>query len=297
MIVIDDVRVQIDGAVLLDGVDLTVPPGRMLGLVGPNGAGKSTLLRTIAGLRRPTGGRVLLDERPVHTLRPQALARRIAYVPQDTALSFPFTAYQVTLMGRHAHGEQDAQAVLAEAGIPMIAITNNWGTLEEVKQNLTLLGRALGTEAKAAEITAELDRRADAVAERIGAVTDRPSVAILSNQAGRPFINTADVLTSDLVKRAGGDLVADRIGLGATGPVAAEQLIAADPDAILLVDVTGKGRASYAPLLDNPAVADLAAVRDDRVKLLPARISYGVGGVHLADGLEEIARWLHPETS
>ncbi|GAA5063422.1 ABC-type Fe3+-hydroxamate transport system substrate-binding protein [Thermocatellispora tengchongensis] len=178
----------------------------------------------------------------------------------------------------------------------MIAIGNNWGTLEEVKQNLTLLGRALGAEAKAGELTAELDRRAGAVAEKAGAATGRPSVAILSNQAGRPFINAADVLTSDLVKRAGGTLVAERIGLRTTAPVSAEQLIAAKPDAILLIDVTGKGRDSYRSLLDNPAVAELAAVREDRVKLLPARISYGVGGVHLADGLEEMAHWLHPES-
>lgn len=201
----------------------------------------------------------------------------------------------ILITARHG-GERDAQAVLAPAGIPMIAITTGWGTLEEVKQNLTLLGRALDAEAKARELTAELDRRADAVAEQAGGTTDRPSVAILSNQAGRPFINAADVLTSDLVRRAGGALVADRIGLRSTGPVSAEQLIAAEPDAILLIDVTGKGRDSFRSLLDNPAVAGLAAVREGRVKLLPARTSYGIGGVRLADGLEEIARWLHPET-
>ena len=195
---------------------------------------------------------------------------------------------------RHG-GEQDARQVLAQAGVPMIAITNGWRTLDEVKENLTLLGRALDAEAKARQITAELDRRAAAVARRIGGIEKRPSVAILSNQAGRPFINAADVLTSDLVRRAGGDLVAERIGLRTTGPVTAERLIAAEPDAILLIDVTGKGRDSYRPLLDNPAVAELAAVREGRVKLLPARISYGTGGVRLADGLEEIARWLHPE--
>lgn len=201
----------------------------------------------------------------------------------------------ILLTARHG-GERDAQAMLAQAGIPMIAITNGWSTLEEVKQNLTLLGRALDAEAKARDLVAELDRRAGAVAEKTGSVAERPSVAILSNQAGRPFINAADVLTSDLVKRAGGALVADRIGLRNTGPVTAEQLIAANPDAILLIDVTGKGRDSFGSLLDNPAVAELAAVRDDRVKLLPARISYGVGGARIADGLEEIARWLHPET-
>ena len=160
-----------------------------------------------------------------------------------------------------------------------------------------LYGRlpAVARSVEAMALLYALDRRAAAVARRIGGIEERPSVAILSNQAGRPFLNAADVLTSDLVRRAGGDLVAERIGLRATGPVTAERLIAAEPDAILLIDVTGEGRDSYRPLLDNPAVAELPAVREGRVKLLPARISYGTGGVRLADGLEEIARWLHPE--
>ncbi|RJL35426.1 ABC transporter substrate-binding protein [Bailinhaonella thermotolerans] len=199
----------------------------------------------------------------------------------------------ILITTRHG-GERDARATLARAGIPMIAIGNNWGTLEEVQRNLTLLGTALGAEAKAAELVAGLDRRARGVAEKIGRVAARPGVAILSNQAGRPFINAADVLTSDLVRRAGGEPVAARIGLRATAPVTAEQLIAARPDAILLVDVTGKGRASFESVLGNPAVAGLPAVRDGRVKLLPARISYGTGGAGIADGLDEIARWLHP---
>jgi ABC-type Fe3+/spermidine/putrescine transport system ATPase subunit len=55
-------------------------------VLGPSGCGKSTLLRAIAGLERPTSGRVLLDGRDVTELRPDQ--RRVGLMFQDHAL-FP----------------------------------------------------------------------------------------------------------------------------------------------------------------------------------------------------------------
>ena len=54
-----------DGHKAIDGLDLTVPDGQLLSIVGPSGCGKSTLLRAIAGLIRPTGGRITLDGKPM----------------------------------------------------------------------------------------------------------------------------------------------------------------------------------------------------------------------------------------
>lgn len=152
MIVVDGLRVTAGTTVILDGVDLAVPPGRLLGLVGPNGAGKSTLLRTIAGLHRPARGRVLLDGRPVHDMRPGELARRIAYLPQEATVAFPFTAYQVVLMGRHPHlgrmaveGPADheaAERAMTATGTIHLA-DRSIATLSGGERRLVLLAKAL----------------------------------------------------------------------------------------------------------------------------------------------------------
>jgi branched-chain amino acid transport system ATP-binding protein len=57
-----------DGVPVLRGVDLVVPPGRVVALLGPNGAGKTTLLRTLCGLLPATDGTVLVEGRDVTTL-------------------------------------------------------------------------------------------------------------------------------------------------------------------------------------------------------------------------------------
>jgi iron complex transport system ATP-binding protein len=100
---VDGVRVELGGNRVLDGVELTVEPGRLVGLVGPNGAGKTTLLRTVNGLLSPSAGRVTLDDEDVAGLSARQLGRRVATVPQHTNLSFDFTVRQVVELGRHPH--------------------------------------------------------------------------------------------------------------------------------------------------------------------------------------------------
>jgi ABC-type branched-subunit amino acid transport system ATPase component len=70
-----DVVVRFGGLMALAGVDVSVPPGALIGLVGPNGAGKSTLFGVCSGLLRPTRGRVLLSGQDVTEASPQARAR------------------------------------------------------------------------------------------------------------------------------------------------------------------------------------------------------------------------------
>jgi iron complex transport system ATP-binding protein len=88
---------------VLDQVSLAVGRGEMVAVIGPNGSGKTTLVRLLAAVLEPQAGSVRLAGRPLAAYRRRELARRLAVVPQDAAVEFPFTALEVVLMGRAAH--------------------------------------------------------------------------------------------------------------------------------------------------------------------------------------------------
>jgi cobalamin transport system ATP-binding protein len=100
----------------LDGVSLSLAAGEMVGVIGPNGSGKSTLLRLLSGVLTPRTGDILLMDRPLRSYSRRDIARRIAVVPQETLIEFPFSVTEVVLMGRSPHlggfafeGDRDLQ--------------------------------------------------------------------------------------------------------------------------------------------------------------------------------------------
>jgi iron complex transport system ATP-binding protein len=95
------VGVALDGRWLLRGIDVTLRAACLTAFLGPNGSGKTTLLRVLAGLLIPSEGHVTLHGTRVQDFGRRALSQRIAFVPQDTHMSFAFTVRETVEMGRH----------------------------------------------------------------------------------------------------------------------------------------------------------------------------------------------------
>ena len=73
MIVVDDLHKHFGGFHAVDGASLTINQGTITGLIGPNGAGKTTLFNVIAGVLKPTSGRVTMNGRDITGLEPHEL--------------------------------------------------------------------------------------------------------------------------------------------------------------------------------------------------------------------------------
>ncbi|RJL08197.1 heme ABC transporter ATP-binding protein [Paracoccus siganidrum] len=119
-----DLRLRLGRAPILHGVDLTAQAGRLTAIIGPNGSGKTSLMRVLTGELAPHAGEALLNGAPIARQRPEMLARRRAVLPQQSALSFPFTVAEIVRIGLHSLAAGEAErgalirAALAQVGLP-----------------------------------------------------------------------------------------------------------------------------------------------------------------------------------
>jgi iron complex transport system ATP-binding protein len=88
---------------VLQNISLSFASGQFAAIVGPNGAGKSTLLKILAGLIRAYTGTIEFSGKALSRFSSRDLAKRIAFVPQETHMVFPFTVGEIVMMGRLPH--------------------------------------------------------------------------------------------------------------------------------------------------------------------------------------------------
>ena len=91
------------GSLLLRDISFRIEPGEVLAVLGANGAGKTTMLRCMMGFLPWRDGGTFIDGRELSSFTPRQIWRKMAYVPQARTAGFPYTAYEMTLLGRSAH--------------------------------------------------------------------------------------------------------------------------------------------------------------------------------------------------
>ena len=165
-------------------------------------------------------------------------------------------------------------------------------SLDEVIADIELVGQALDAQAEAASVTEAMAVTIAAV-EAAVAGADRPRTFYeVSIFEGTIYTAGTDSFLASLIEIAGGDPI---LGDPLTTAIALEDLVTADPEVILL------GDAAYDPTLTAESVAErpgwdgMTAVTTGRVLPLPEDILITRPGPRIVDGLEALARAIHPE--
>lgn len=146
------------GVVALDGVDLSLEPGKVHALMGENGAGKSTLIKILAGVYNKDAGTIRIGGRETELLNPgDALRQGIQVVFQEIALISEFTVAENIFLERHPVGRTgainwrkirgDAQALFERLGFDVDTGART-GSLPVSQQQMVEIARALAYEAK-----------------------------------------------------------------------------------------------------------------------------------------------------
>jgi branched-chain amino acid transport system ATP-binding protein len=101
---ISGLRKTFGGVVALDGVDLSIDPEEILGIVGPNGSGKTTLFNVVTGALKPTAGSVHWRGEDISGLPAHKIARKGLVHTFQQAMSFPALSVRENILIAHEHG-------------------------------------------------------------------------------------------------------------------------------------------------------------------------------------------------
>ncbi|VXC27456.1 ABC transporter ATP-binding protein [Pseudoclavibacter sp. 8L] len=102
-LIVEQLSLGYGDRVVIDELDLLVPPGKVTAIVGANACGKSTLLRSMSRLLAPRDGQVLLDGKEVHKTPAKQLARILGLLPQSPIAPEGITVADLVGRGRHPH--------------------------------------------------------------------------------------------------------------------------------------------------------------------------------------------------
>ncbi len=99
----ENLSVAYDQKLIVDGLDMQIPQGKITSIIGPNGCGKSTVLKAVGRILKPRGGMVYLNGNDIQTLPTKEVAQRMAVLPQSPQSPSGLTVGELVAYGRFPH--------------------------------------------------------------------------------------------------------------------------------------------------------------------------------------------------
>jgi iron complex transport system substrate-binding protein len=172
--------------------------------------------------------------------------------------------------------------VLESTGAPVYRLAN-FDDVDGVMANLRRIGAAVGEEAAAERMAAEMQRRLAAVAARRAG---RPPLRVLSYSGG--FTAGRDTSFDDIVRRANAINEAAARGLEKFPRLSQEQVLAWNPDVLVAGALPGEAEAVRHQLLTGPGVGQTTAARRNQIVIIESRLLLAVSP-HVVEAVEQLA--------
>ncbi len=100
LIEVNDLNFSYGKDLILEGINFSVSPNKLVAILGTNGAGKSTLIKCLNKIHKPESGFVKISNTNLNDMTISELAKKVAYVPQTVSTGFPMDVFDVVLLGR-----------------------------------------------------------------------------------------------------------------------------------------------------------------------------------------------------
>jgi iron complex transport system substrate-binding protein len=185
---------------------------------------------------------------------------------------------------------EDNVPAFESAGLPYLAVGGIG--LDGVFDDMRTIGHYLGRAQRAEALIAKTRSRMVAVAERYANVEARPSVHW--EWSARPVVAARRSWVTEMLHMAGGENAYVDLDVESTR-VTPEEAVGRQPDVVVACWCGARKLPTVQRILDRPGWSSTPAVRNRRVAVF-AEDLFGRPGPRLADGLERLARLLHPET-
>jgi iron complex transport system substrate-binding protein len=179
---------------------------------------------------------------------------------------------------------------LDELGLPVLVLYPE--SLDEVTADIELVGRAIGEADAAATLVEDMEARIAAVVESVAGL-DRPRTFYeVSVFEGTIYTAGEGSFLASLIETAGGEPIT---GDALSTSIELEDLVAADPELILLGDATYDATITPESVAARPGWETMSAVQDGEVRVVTEDVVITRPGPRIVDGLEALARAIHPD--
>jgi len=189
------------------------------------------------------------------------------------------------ILALHGSGPREAVDVLKKSSVPFIEVPEHYSH-EGILEKIRVVGKALGVDAKAEKLAAEMDARLTAVEKQMAAIKQRKRILfVLSTQGGKILAAGSDSAADGIIKLAGAVNAVE--GFSGYKSMTDEAIATARPDVILTMKNAGPP-ISEDELFANPAVASTPAGVARKVIIMDGGYLLGFGA-RTAEAIHDLA--------